>query len=312
MERLEPERELMRSFERSEPAKGSQNELRTSSQASQEEVHLGPPQPVNRNPPSGPEVQSERSTSTNTTPRVKRRRTDLEATHIKPSPNTVTTASTNTFSYDGRLNRIRHSFHDDSHSNNATEKPRSIEHSTSDPTPVHLHAPVPRTMTPNGRRLKEWGKQKQIIKPSCKEDKLYEPLRSESGSKKVTKIDSTVAPQDIPKGTQACPIDLSDVSDKDVDSDATTDGESSAPAARIKNMADADVNEVEGDTQVTLTDSAFDSQSQVQQDQPTIGSKLRNRKEAYRAAKELVESGWVNDFVIVSSNSAHDNEEMEL
>ena len=311
MEEFEPQRELMRAHQRSEPMKGSQHELSTSSQASQEEDHLGGPQPVNCSSPSGPEVKPERFTSTNTTPRVKRRKTDRGATEDKRSPNTMATVSTNTFSYDGRRNHIRHSFPNNSHNNDAAKKPRSIEHSTSDPTPLHLHGLVPKTITSNRSILKESRNSKSIVKPFSKEGKLYQPLPSEVESENVAKSNSSVAPQDISKGTQACPIDLSDVSDKDVDSDATTDDERSAPTARIKNMDGADGSEVEADTQVTLSDSAFDSQVH-QQDQASTNSKVRNRKEAYRAAKELVDAGWVNDFVIVSSNSAHDNEEIEL
>ena len=115
----------------------------------------------------------------------------------------------------------------------------------------------------------------------------------------------------IHPGTQAQPIDLSNASDKDIDSDATTDDESSPSTARITNVDGADEDGGRGDTQVTLSDSAFDSQGQLQ-GVSCRSSRIQNRKEAYQAAKRLASSGLGDGFVIVSSRSTYGEEEIEL
>lgn len=113
---------------------------------------------------------------------------------------------------------------------------------------------------------------------------------------------------------QARPIDLSDMSDPEFDSGATTDGESDRPATRVSAMDGADERQQDQDSQITLSDSAFASQAlhPAGESQETRGSRLRRRKDAYRAAKQLAGSGWGNDFVIVSSNASYDDEEIEL
>lgn len=149
---------------------------------------------------------------------------------------------------------------------------------------------------------------KPIVQSSAQWVQPNLQLPREGGSKHVAENKPSVTRGDVPEGTQARPIDLSDTSDKDIDSDATTDGEGIAPTDRIKTMDGADDSEVEENTQITLSDAAFESQEQIWQDD----SKLRSRKEAYRAAKGLAKSGWETDFVIVSSKSADDNYEVEL
>ena len=303
---LEPQRQQLNdAHKRRKSCEGSQNELRTSSQASEKSQEDQDSRPVHINSYSSlsrHSAKSERSVSKNTTPRVKRRRTDKTAGGHKKSPNTVTTASTNTFSLDGRLNGIRHSFHGHNHSNETSEKPRSLEHSTSHPTPLVGTTPKSQTTSADEPKLQGLQVEKPIVQSPAKE------LPSEGGSKHITKKKTLVAPLDFLEGTQARPIDLSDASDKDVDLDATTDGEGVAPTSRIQNMDGADESDVEEDTQITVSDAAFESQEQLRQDD----SKLRSRKAAYRAAKGLARSGWKNDFVIVSSKSADDHDEVEL
>ena len=309
---LEPQRQQLNdALKEVEPSENSQNEPRTSSQTSEkcqayEESRAGH---VNSSSsPSGRSAKSERPVSNNTSPRMKRRRTNKTARDHKKSPNTVTTASTNTFSLEGRLKRIRHSFHDHSHSNETSEKPRSLDNSTSDPTPLLWTTPKSKTTSVDETKLQGPQMEKPIGQSPARWVQPDPQLPSEGGSKHVAEKKTSITAGVFPEGTQARPIDLSEMSDKDIDSDVTTDGEKMAPTDRTRNMDVANESEFEENTQITLSDAAFESQEQPRQDD----SRLRSRKEAYRAAKGLAETGWENDFVIVSSKSADDNDEVEL
>ena len=309
---LEPQRQqLTDALKRIEPSEGSQAELRTSSQASESSRVDEEARPAHINsysPPSCHSANSERSIGNNTMSSVKRRRTDKTTGDHKKSPNTVTTTSTNTFSLDGRLKGIRHSFHVHNHSNENSEKPGSPEHATSDPTPLLWMTPKSRTTSADEPKLQGFQMEKPSVEPPAKWVQPNLQLPSEGGSRHIAKNKRSVAGGDVPEGTQARPINLSDTTDKDIDSDVTTDGEGNARTDGIQNMDGADESEVEGNTQLTLSDAAFESQAHPRQDD----SKIRIRKEAYRAAKDLAKSGWKNDFMIVSSKSADDNDEVEL
>lgn len=307
MEALEPERKKMRTLKRPRPANSSQDHPRTLSQASQlseMELNLPATEPDISISPS-------RNPSTDTTPHVKRRRTDEGTTKTAKteSPNTVTTALTSTMSYEGRLNGIRHSFEE--HLLRPSKKLKPLQHSTSDPTPLRQRSPDSETpsMTVHAMtKTRNHGPSPPLPL------KCTRPIPIKSRDKKAPKYSSNVGSLEIPEGTQARPIDLSDISDPEPDSDATTDRESDRPAARVSDMDGADEVEQDQDTQFTLSDSAFESQGRLQAkgNGATRDTRLRNRKEAYLAAKELADAGWENEFVIVSSNAGCDDDENEL
>ena len=247
---------------------------------------------------------------------MKRRRIDevsLE-TIQKRSPATIATTTTSTFSCENRLNDIRHTYEDES--TGPSEKLVPMEHYTSDLHPLHLETPESRHSSSAIHRVTKSQKHKLSVQSSSK------PRGSKLKQSQLTKIGSRInsnpyraaSGKNIPQGTQAQPINLSDTSDQELDSEATTDGESDRPVVRVNNMDGANESEQDQDTQDTLSDSAFESQGQLK----TRGveapreSRLRSRKEAYRAAKDLAGLGWGNDFVIVSSNAGRVEKETEL
>lgn len=196
MEALELKREIRRSLKRPRPADSSQNDLKTSSQASEalatEDLMCATKSGSNSSPPLTP--------STETTPRMKRKRTDDELLKIvKPrSPNTVATAPINTSSYERRLNGMRHS--DERHPARASANPKSIGHSTSDPTPLHLATPESRmshSTAGNATRSKYCEQRVQSLTGR-------EPLQrspTEGGNKKTSKGSPTKAAQE-PEGSE--------------------------------------------------------------------------------------------------------------
>lgn len=114
--------------------------------------------------------------------------------------------------------------------------------------------------------------------------------------------------EDVHRGTEALPIE---VSDGDLSSQGNEVG-----GFLLEDMPEPDdiqnpINESQADleTQVTLSDAAFESQSS----HPSKAGirKLQQRKAAYKAAKEP--SGiWEVDYGLISSNAHHGEEEIEL
>ena len=109
-------------------------------------------------------------------------------------------------------------------------------------------------------------------------------------------------------GTQAEPIELSDG-----DPQGNQDGDflldelpepDEVPGASCESQLDSE-------TQVTISDTAFESQSPRTSNPDSRAVRLQQRKEAYKAAKES--SGiWGVDHGLISSSAHHGNEEVEL
>ena len=303
MEALESRREITRARKRSCTAGISRTELRISSPVSQtseakHDVHVIQPD-SNSSPMS--------KLSTEAMSCMKRRRTDEGLVEIiqKRSPATIATTTTSTFSCENRLNDIRHKYGDEF--TGPSDKPVLIEHSTSDLHPLNLETLGSRTSSSTVHDVK---KLRSSSKPGgCEQSQL-----AKIGSRRDIKPCGTASEKDIPQGTQAQPINLSDTSDQELDSEATTDGESDRPVLRVNNVDGAIESEQDQDTQDTLSDSAFESQGQLKArgDEAPRESRLRSRKEAYQAAKDLAGLGWGNNFVIVSSNAGRVEEETEL
>ena len=196
MEALEPKREIRRSLKRPRPADSSHNDPETSSQASEalatEDHMCATKSGSNSSPPLIP--------GTETTPRMKKKRTDNEISEIvKPrSPSTVAIAPIKTPSYERRLNAMRHS--DERHSARASAKAKPIGHSTPEPTPLHLATPESRmshSTAGNTTRSKDC---EQLVQP-LKERGPLQRSRTEGGNKKTSKGSPTKAAQE-PEGSE--------------------------------------------------------------------------------------------------------------
>ena len=120
----------------------------------------------------------------------------------------------------------------------------------------------------------------------------------------------TNSPEDVYRGTQAQPIELSD-------GDPSSQG-NEVGGFLLEDMPEPDdtqdafeESQPDPETQVTLSDTAFESQSSHTSNPGIKKTRLQKRKEAYKAAKEP--SGiWETDYGLISSNAHHGEEEIEL
>ncbi|KAL8793281.1 MAG: hypothetical protein Q9195_004141 [Heterodermia aff. obscurata] len=243
-------------------------------------------------------------------PCMKKRRIDEGSAEKiqKGSPITIPTTTTNSCSCENRLNDIRYTYED--RSTSPSKKLVLMEHSTLDLHPLQLETPQLRASSFTVHNFKKLRKHKPSIQSSPKPWGSKQSQLDNISSRRDSDPCRTASEKKIPRGTQAQPIDLSDISDQEFDSEATTDGESDRPVAHANNMSGGGGE----DTQDTLSDSAFESQGQLQPrvDEAPRRSRIRSRKEAYRAAKDLAGLGRGNNFVIVSSNAGRVEEETEL
>lgn len=117
------------------------------------------------------------------------------------------------------------------------------------------------------------------------------------------------SPVDVHRGTQAEPIELSD---RDSSSQGNEAGDFLLEMPEPDDIPNA-LNEslLDPETQITLSDAAFESQSSHTSNSDIKAMKLQKRMEAYKAAKEP--SGiWEIDHGLISSNAHHGEEEVEL
>ena len=316
MEALESKRETMRARKRSCTADFSRIELKTSSPASQTseakyDLHAIRPD-SNITPLS--------KLKTEAMPCMKRRRINEGSVEViqKRNSATIATTTTSTFSCENRLNDIHPSYGDESTA--PSEKLVLMDHSMSDLHPLHLEKLELRAFSSTVHSAEKPRKHKPSIRFSSKIRGSRKSQLTKIGSKRDSKPCRTAGERNIPQGTQAQPINLSDTSDQEFDSEVTTDGESDRPVVRVNNLDGPVESEQYQDTQDTqntqntLSDSAFESQGQLKasEDDAQRESRLRGRKEAYRAAKDLAGLGWANNYVIVSSNAGRVEEEAEL
>lgn len=66
------------------------------------------------------------------------------------------------------------------------------------------------------------------------------------------------------------------------------------------------------DTQISLCDSAFESQASLHARTKTRPEQMQDRKNAYRAAKGRSDLSWENDHDLISASGGHSIEETEL
>lgn len=121
---------------------------------------------------------------------------------------------------------------------------------------------------------------------------------------------SAKSPVDVHRGTQAEPIELSD-GDRSSQCNGAGDFllEEMPEPDDIPNSLNR--NLLDPETQVTLSDAAFESQSSHTSNPNINTMRLQKRKEAYKAVRES--SGiWETDHGLISSNAHHGEEEVEL
>ena len=320
MERQACERQAIRVAEGAGELMSSQNDLRTSSQASaateesQGEEAAGAKDSkrlLQNNLTSG---RAETSA-----PKPKRRRTDYGNPRSSPtaSPTMANTISNSTYSGQGRLNEMQRSF--ESYLAQPSVHP-GLPHSVSDPSPLPIQAD--RKISTPKKRSKVY---KNFKSTTQTPEKVQQPDQTTSTRAKETTAHNPKRRNTTP-GTQFHPVELSD-SDETADSatDSATDDERTPIRTRKKknNIAGLDgANELEGDdkdremerdTQVTLSDSAFESQEQGQEQRQGYRdakrTRVEHRKLAYKAAREPGGTTWEG---LISSGGGHGTEEVEL
>lgn len=294
-------------------------------------------------------------------PSPKRRRTDAGNFHAAQdaSSHSANTTSNSTFSGHRRLNAMQRSF--ESYLTQPQVSPK-LAHSVSDPTPILIkNTAVPTTPitktdaisrgvsvlrspeNPEGSQRKS--SLTSPVSSSDKQRRLYqEPLTAltpkrleeQRRSYEATSItpNSTVSKTArrphreplttsqlkpaktsngsyLPSGTQLRPLELSSDSDSDETTDAATDDERTPTKTDQKSIVGFDGAQEEHDTQLTLSDSAFESQEQGQgQANRSINStRVQHRKAAYEAVRERDGAHWDG---LVSSGDGHGEKELEL
>lgn len=120
----------------------------------------------------------------------------------------------------------------------------------------------------------------------------------------------TLFVSNLPRGTQNEPIELSDADSSDSSSEAEEflPGEMPKPYSIPKT---APGSQSAPDTQVSLSDGAFESQPPHHSTEETKAATIQNRKEAYKAARELGGT-WEIDHALITSHNGHGEEELEL
>ncbi len=205
-----------------------------------------------------------------------------------------------------------------------------LERSSSDPTP-YLRIPSEPNMQAKRRRLSSHLSSKHHGSVNISRERLHkikksfqEHLRRKQGK---TDLSAPLEVEDVtlltgknrlarrneailPCGTQTEPIELSDASPSSSDDDAGGFllGEMLEPNS-ISHTTPASQSGPE--TQLSISDAAFESQSPHHPQGTTGADRVQRRKEAYKAAKDS--SGiWETDHGLVSSFDGHGEEELEL
>ena len=166
---------------------------------------------------------------------------------------------------------------------------------SSNPDSTHISSNIGTSQTPLS------GNQGHGVAPNLRNDTRANTVRNEhSANRRVG----------VGPGTQAEPIELSD---GDGPSQGNHDGDflldeihepDDVPGRSFESQLDSE-------TQVTISDTGFESQSPRNSNPDSRAVKLQQRKEAYKAAKEP--SGiWGVDHGLISSSAHHGNEEVEL
>ena len=133
---------------------------------------------------------------------------------------------------------------------------------------------------------------------------------SDSDRNTKTLLDAHVVngPVDVNRGTQAAPIELSDSGPSSQRNDAGAFLLEEIPEPEDISNALCE-SPLDRGTQVTLSDTAFESQSSQRSNPDVKAVRLQHRKGAYTAANS---GSWGLDNGLISSMAHHGEEEVEL
>lgn len=118
------------------------------------------------------------------------------------------------------------------------------------------------------------------------------------------------------RGSHTDPIGLPDKDGSNFDFDA--DGSEADRCYLLGDLPEPNIvpeqeldSQLDTDTQLTLSDSAFDTQSSYCVDIEKQVAKVQHRKDAYKAARKI-NGLWQSEYYLVSSGAHHGIEELEL
>lgn len=116
----------------------------------------------------------------------------------------------------------------------------------------------------------------------------------------------------VVRGTKKRPAEFPDVQASGPHSD-NEEHDSDRTVTRPRNHGSRiNTSGVEHDTQISLWDSAFESQASLFAGTKTKPEQVQHRKDAYKAAKGRSELSWENDHGLISASGGHGIEETEL
>lgn len=240
-------------------------------------------------------------------PHLKRRRTCDMETHSARSMSTgpVVMASTKPFSQHRKLSGIRRSFGE------FVVEPPGISRSSSDPSPLQRHKlSVEHSSSRTPRQESHLLKLGSGLDPQSATSTLPGTPSFGATAERRHKIRD----RRLGSGTHTQPVEFSDDSHG---SDDTTEGRKMLTFPHRREVFGIDgINEEEQDTQLTLSDSAFDSQENCAgQRLPQANcqsNRIEHRKAAYKAASRPDGLIWHEQISMISSRDYHDEDQVEL
>lgn len=114
------------------------------------------------------------------------------------------------------------------------------------------------------------------------------------------------------RGTKKRPVEFPDVEASGPYSDNEDDDADRTVTRPRNNGSRINTSGAEQDTQISIWDSAFESQASLFAGTKTRPEQLQHRKDAYKAAKGRSELSWENNHGLISSSGGHGIEETEL
>lgn len=240
-------------------------------------------------------------------PSPKRRRTDGGNAfwNSNVSPSSDRSIANSTFSGPRRLTAMQRSF--ESHLNKPAAS-ASLLHSKSDPSPMlQLSAGAPTSLSRTRGKSKE--------SPSIRASEEARIQCRSTSIKPTGNAANAPKAKHGPHGISARLVEP--FSDCDEASDSATEDERTPTRPQRENFAGFDGRNVrglemeDGDTQLTLSDAAFESQERDQQQEKDGGCRIftKRRKSAYRAVQGRGGCEWDG---LISSGGGHGTEALEL
>ena len=155
-----------------------------------------------------------------------------------------------------------------------------------------------------------------LNQPDCEDSEPISESESISNtSLSIPRVDDneakTINHQDV-RGTKKRPVEFPDVEASGPYSDNEDDDADRTVTRPRNNGSRISTSDAEQDTQISIWDSAFESQASLFAGTKTRPEQLQHRKDAYKAAKGRSELSWENNHGLISSSGGHGIEETEL